>query len=49
MCGRKAFVPFTTPQKSTSMTRSMSLNSMCSISPWWAIPALLKIALTPPK
>ena len=25
------------------------LKSVCSTSPWWAIPALLNIALTPPK
>ena len=40
-CGRNAFVPLTTPQKSTSMTRSMSLNAVTSMSPMNAMPALL--------
>ncbi|COV16433.1 Uncharacterised protein [Mycobacterium tuberculosis] len=40
-CGRKALVPLTTPQKSTSMMRSMSLNSDLSTLPLYAMPALL--------
>ena len=40
-CGRKAFVPFTTPQKSMSTTRSMSSNELSSTSPAKATPALL--------
>ncbi|SHU63319.1 Uncharacterised protein [Mycobacteroides abscessus subsp. abscessus] len=34
-------MPLTTPQKSTSMMRSMSLNWLSSTSPWYAMPALL--------
>ena len=48
-CGRNAFVPLTTPQKSTSMIRSMSLNSVFSTSPLYAIPALLYTWFTRPK
>ena len=40
-CGRKALVPFTTPQKSMSTTRSMSSNELVSTSPAKAMPALL--------
>jgi hypothetical protein len=40
-CGRNALVPLTTPQKSTSITRSMSLNRLTSTSPANAMPALL--------
>ena len=40
-CGRNALVPLTTPQKSTSITRSMSLNWLTSMSPVKAMPALL--------
>ena len=48
-CGRNAFVPLTTPQKSTSMTRSICSKLISSMSPVNAMPALLITMLTTPK
>ena len=48
-CGRNALVPLTTPQKSTSMTFSTSLNDISSMLPVNAMPALLNTMLTRPK